>query len=133
MADLKMEIHEIIEVFEESEGSNWAKVLMKVSWNDGPVGLEIRSLDLSTIESDKPRISKGIRLSDEALTTLLYKLIEMGLGKKKHIKQLLKDRDSSIFGEEDEIEEDDENYLSEDDIFGSEEKIRKVKIRRIKD
>ena len=130
MADLKMEIHEIIEVLEESEGSNWAKVLMKVSWNDGPVGLEIRSLDLSTIESDKPRISKGIRLSDEALTTLLYKLIEMGLGKKKHIKQLLKDRDCSIFGEEDEKEEYDD--LSEDDIFG-EEKIRKVKIRRIKD
>lgn len=130
MADLKMEIDEIIEVLEESEGSNWAKVLMKVSWNDGPVGLEIRSLDLSTIESDKPRISKGIRLSDEALTTLLYKLIEMGLGKKKHIKQLLKDRDCSIFGEEDEKEEYDD--LSEDDIFG-EEKIRKVKIRRIKD
>ena len=130
MADLKMEIDEIIEVLEESEGSNWAKVLMKVSWNDGPVGLEIRSLDLSTIESDKPRISKGIRLSDEALTTLLYKLIEMGLGKKKHIKQLLKDRDCSIFGEEDEKEEYDD--LSEDDIFGK-EKIRKVKIRRIKD
>ena len=130
MADLKMEIDEIIEVLEESEGSNWAKVLMKVSWNDGPVGLEIRSLDLSTIESDKPRISKGIRLSDEALTTLLYKLIEMGLGKKKHIKQLLKDRDCSIFGEEDEKEEYDD--LSEDDIFG-EEKIRKVKIKRIKD
>ena len=130
MADLKMEIDEIIEVLEESEGSNWAKVLMKVSWNDGPVGLEIRSLDLSTIESDKPRISKGIRLSDEALTTLLYKLIEMGLGKKKHIKQLLKDRDCSIFGEENEKDEYDD--LSEDDIFG-EEKIRKVKIRRIKD
>lgn len=133
MADLKMDIEEIVEILEESEGSNWAKTLMKVSWNDGPVGLEIRPVDLSTVDSGKPRVGKGARLSEEGFVVLLYKLIEMGFGDKHEIKKLLKERENSIFGDDSNADDDNEEYYDEDDIFGHDDYIRKIKIRKIKD
>lgn len=128
MSDIKCEIHEIVEVLEENEGNNWATVLARVSWNDGPVRLEIRCTDLSKIDSDKKMVKKVGSLSDEGYTKLLYKLIEMGYGDKKKIKNLLKERESSIFGDED------EGYEIEDfDLNFDEDDVRKIKVRRIRD
>ena len=128
MSDIKCEIHEIVEVLEENEGNNWATILARVSWNDGPVRLEIRCTDLSKIDSDKKMVKKVGSLSDEGYTKLLYKLIEIGYGDKKKIKNLLKERESSIFGDED------EEYEMEDfDLNFDEEDVRKIKVRRIRD
>ena len=128
MSDIKCEIHEIVEVLEENEGNNWATVLARVSWNDGPVRLEMRTTDLSKLESDKKIVKKIGYLSDEGYTKLLYKLIEIGYGDKKKIKNLLKERESSIFGDED------EEYEMEDfDLNFDEEDVRKIKVRRIRD
>lgn len=128
MSDIKCEIHEIVEVLEENEGNNWATVLARVSWNDGPVRLEIRCTDLSKIDSDKKMVKKVSSLSDEGYTKLLYKLIEIGYGDKKKIKNLLKERESSIFGDED------EEYEMEDfDLNFDEEDVKRIKVRRIRD
>ena len=128
MSDIKCEIHEIVEVLEENEGNNWATVLARVSWNDGPVRLEIRCTDLSKIDSDKKMVKKVGSLSDEGYTKLLYKLIEIGYGDKKKIKNLLKERESSIFGDED------EEYEMEDfDLNFDEEDVKRIKVRRIRD
>lgn len=93
--EFKYDIVEIVEVLEEK--NNWAKVLMRVSWNDGPVVYDIRSLDMSTIDSDNIRMGKGISLSDESLDILINKLIEEGYGDAKEINKILKNR-NSIFG-----------------------------------
>ena len=94
--DFKYEIIEIVRVLEEN--NNWGKVLMRVSWNDGPIVYDIRNIDLRTMGSlDEVVMRRGISLSDQALNTLLEVLIDEGFGNTKKLIKKLKKRDD-IFG-----------------------------------
>lgn len=74
--EFEYEIIEVIDVLEES--GNWAKVLMKVSWDNKPPVLDIRNVDMTTIGSDKVKFGKGISLSDDAIMILAKNLLELG-------------------------------------------------------
>lgn len=93
--EFKYEIIEIVETLEEK--NNWAKVLMRVSWNDGPVVYDIRNIDMRTINSDKILMGKGISLDNKSINILINKLLEEGFGDEKEIAKILKQRDA-IFG-----------------------------------
>lgn len=93
--EFEYEIIEIVEVL--SEKNNWAKVLMRVSWNGGPVVYDIRSIDMRTINSDKIRMGHGVSLDDTSLNILINKLLEEGFGDIKDINKILKAR-NKIFG-----------------------------------
>lgn len=93
--EFKYDIVEIVEVLQEK--NNWAKVLMRVSWNDGPIVYDIRNIDMRTIDSENVLMGGGISLSDEALDLLISKLLEEGYGDIKQIKKIISKR-NSIFG-----------------------------------
>lgn len=93
--EFKYDIIEIVEVLQEK--NNWAKVLMRVSWNDGPIVYDIRNIDMRTIDSDNVLMGGGISLSDEALDILISKLLEEGYGDIDNIKKIINKR-NSIFG-----------------------------------
>lgn len=101
--------YEIIEICETlEEKNNWAKVLMRVSWNGGPVVYDIRNIDMRTIDSDKIVMGKGISLDNKCWDILINKLLDEGFGDEKEINKILKQRNK---------------------IFGP--KMRKVRVRRI--
>lgn len=136
--EFSCDLKEVIEVLEEKDGSNWVTALIKVSWNGGDPRLELRSLDLSTVDSDKIRFGNGIKLSDDLLTRLIYKVIKMGYGDEKKIKKLLKKRNESIFGEYDDdidIEEytdDNGNINFNFDLDNNDKKMKTIKVRKLK-
>lgn len=104
--EFKYELIEIIDVLEES--GNWAKVLMKVSWNGNPPTLDIRNVDMRTIHDEKVKFGSGITLSDDACIRLAKNLMELGC-----------------------LDYDDiEDYESNRDIIFKKEK-KKVKVKRI--
>lgn len=106
--EFQYEIIEIIDVLEESPKGNWAKVLMKVSWNDQVPVLDIRNIDMSTIDDEQVKFGKGISLSDKGVERLAKNLLELG------------------YIDEDEVEE---YFENEDSIFKKDKK-HKINIKR---
>lgn len=84
------DIVEIVSVL--SEKNNWAKVLMRVSWNEGPIVYDIRNIDMSTLDTDNVRMGKGVSLNDDEIENLLESLIEQDYGDVKKLTRLLKKR-----------------------------------------
>lgn len=92
--EFTFEILDVIEILEESEKSDWGKALIKVSYNDNTPTLDIRNINLSTLESDKPLIGKGITLTDEGLIRLAKALMEQGYLEESDAEEYFNNRDS---------------------------------------
>ena len=92
--EFTFEILDVIEILEESEKSDWGKALLKVSYNNNTPTLDIRNINLATLESDRPIIGKGITLSDEGLIRLSKALMEQGYLEESDAEEYFNNRDS---------------------------------------
>lgn len=88
------EILDIVGVLEERESNDWCKVLMKVSWDNEPAVLDIRNINLATLENGKAKIGKGISLSDDALMKLASILLQNGYLNKEECDEYFESHDS---------------------------------------
>ena len=67
---LEYRLIEVVEVLSESDKSSWAKVLAKISWNNKPATMDIRTINMDTIDDEDVSFGKGISL-DDGLTDYL--------------------------------------------------------------
>lgn len=84
-SDLKGTIEEVVGVLKEAETHDWAKVLARVTWNDNPSKLEIRTVNFS-----KNIIGKGVSLTDEEADRLTDLLIESDYGSVDAMQEAIK-------------------------------------------
>ena len=75
---LEYRLIEVVEVLSESDKSSWAKVLAKISWNNKPATMDIRTINMDTIDDEDVSFGKGISLDDESMQRLAKKLLELG-------------------------------------------------------
>lgn len=79
--EFKFNIEEIIEVLSEREKNDWAKVVSKITWNDGMPQIDIRNMNLANMESKGTNgilFGKGITLTDEEVENLIRALLREG-------------------------------------------------------
>lgn len=95
MSEFKYKIIDVIEILEESPNSDWGKVLLKISWNDKPATIDIRTVKLSTLDEDKVLFGKGgTALSDKACQKLAETLFELGYVDRDIIDAYIEQEDS---------------------------------------
>lgn len=73
--EFKFEIEQFIGVLKESDKHDWCKAVAKISWNDKPSNLEIRSINLAL-----NKVGKGIGLTDEEVDRLVDILLDEDYG-----------------------------------------------------
>lgn len=79
--DFKFNIEEIIEVLSERENNDWAKVVSKITWNDGMPQIDIRNMNLANMDNNGTSgvlFGKGITLTDEEVENLIRALLKEG-------------------------------------------------------
>ena len=76
----KYEISEIIGTLSESDKSDWAKTVSKISWNGNVPQIDIRNMNLSNIDNNDKGVlfGKGITLTDIEVENLLRILLSEG-------------------------------------------------------
>jgi hypothetical protein len=87
--DFHYEIEEIIGVLKEYSKHDWAKGVFRISWNDRPSTIDIRTFNFST-----NRPGTGIALSDEETESLVNLLLEKDYGSVEALEQTLKRKKS---------------------------------------
>lgn len=87
--NVKRDIKEVIGVLNENDKNDWCKALARISWNDGPSKLEIRQMNMSTMETQK-----GIGLTDEETDRLTDLLLNEDYGSIETLESALKKRKS---------------------------------------
>ena len=92
--EFKCDIIEIIDVLSESEKNNWSKVLMKVSYNDNAPVLDIRNIDMESINSNKIIMGKGVTLTDEEAEKLTNALMNEGYLDEDDAEEYFNNRDN---------------------------------------
>lgn len=93
--EFKYEIEEILGTLSERESNDWAKVVSKISWNDNMPQIDIRNMNLSTIDSgDKVLFGKGITLNDIEVEELLRILLKEGYLDDYEVNRILVERNN---------------------------------------
>ena len=98
--------YDLIEIYDTiEEKGNWATLLTKVSWKGRPPVYDIRKYDMRTLGTDNVVMGKGCSIeSDESMDRLTDKLIEMGFGSSKNVKEVMnRDEDFFDYDEEDDM------------------------------
>ena len=86
--EFKYEIKEVIGNVSESDKNNWTKSLTKIKWNDRPVTLDWRRINLT-----QNIMGSGITLgTDEEIDKLVDMLLELGYGSTEIIEDAYKSR-----------------------------------------
>ena len=86
--EVKYEIKEVIGNVSESDKNNWTKSLIKIKWNDRPVTLDLRRINLT-----QNIMGSGITLgTDEEIDKLVDMLLELGYGSTEIIEDAYKTR-----------------------------------------
>ena len=86
--EFKYEIKEVIGNVSESDKNNWTKSLIKIKWNDRPVTLDLRRINLT-----QNIMGSGITLgTDEEIDKLVDMLLELGYGSTEIIEDAYKTR-----------------------------------------
>lgn len=83
--EFKSDIKEIVKIFKEGKNNNWAKAIIKVSYNDKPVTVDIRNIQFK--DDDSIMLGKGITLSDEEADSVVDALLDKGYGTKEEIEK----------------------------------------------
>lgn len=78
-------IESYIGSLKESTTHDWAKAVLRMSWNDNPVTLDIRSVNMA-----QKRIGKGISLSNEEVDKLVSILLDEGYGTMEDLENAIK-------------------------------------------
>lgn len=73
--DFKFTVDEFIGSLKEDDQHDWTKAVAKISWNDNPSTLDIRSMNLYD-----NKMGKGISLSDDEADALVNLLLENDYG-----------------------------------------------------
>lgn len=107
--ELKAEVKEWIGSVKESNNSDWAKYVLKVSYNDKPAHTDIRNVRFNPDGTQS--FGKGISLSDEETDTMVDLLLEKGYGTLNKLEEAVRNR-RSIF---EDVENDTVLIGSEDD------------------
>lgn len=99
-------IEEYIGSLKESTTHDWVKAVLRMSWNENPTTLDIRSVNMN-----QKRIGKGISLSNEEVDKLVNILLEEGYGSLEDLENAIKKK-RNFFSIRDEIDGmfDDEMY-----------------------
>lgn len=95
-------IEEYIGSLKESTTHDWAKAVLRISWNENPSTIDIRSVNMA-----QKRIGKGISLSNEEVDKLVSILLENDFGTIDDLEKALKKK-RSFFKIDDEYESDEE-------------------------
>lgn len=99
-------IEEYIGSIKESTTHDWAKAILRISWNDNPSTIDIRNVNMS-----QKRIGKGISLSNEEVDKLVSILLDNDYGTIDDLERALK-RKRSFFKVEDSYDDtDDDTYV----------------------
>lgn len=100
-------IEEYIGSLKESTSHDWAKAVLRISWNENPSTLDIRSVNMA-----QKRIGKGISLSNEEVDRLVSILLEQDYGTIEDLEKALKKKRSFFT-----ITDDIDKVLDEDDML----------------
>jgi hypothetical protein len=73
--DFVFDVEEIVGVLKESDKHDWAKSVIRISWDGRPATIDIRNFNFN---NNKP--GKGISLTDEEVDSLVNMLIEKDYG-----------------------------------------------------
>lgn len=93
--DISYNIEEIIEVLGERESNDWAKVLSKITWNDGVPQIDIRNMNLANLQGNnegKILFGKGITLTDIEVERMIKALLREGYLDDNEILAILEER-----------------------------------------
>lgn len=97
--EFKFEIVEYLGSLKESNKHDWCKSIAKISWNDNPPTLDIRSLNLA-----KEKAGKGISLSDEEADTLTDILLEQDHGSMEALESAIERKKSRFSISENDVD-----------------------------
>lgn len=95
--ELKFHIEEIIGTLKESDKHDWAKSVVRISWDDRPATVDIRNFNFS---NNSP--GKGISLSDEETEELVNLLVDKDYGSLDKLKNAIKRKTSRFSTSEEE-------------------------------
>lgn len=87
--EFKFEMEEFLGTLSESDKHDWAKSVIRVSWNDNPTTLDIRRFNVSM-----NNVGKGISLTDEEVDKLVEVLLDAGYGDLDMLREKCSHRES---------------------------------------
>jgi len=73
--NFKFEIVELIGALKENDQHNWSKSVARIAWNDNPITLDIRHMNIPD-----NKVNKGISLTDEEVDKLITLLLDNDYG-----------------------------------------------------
>lgn len=96
----RFRVDEMIGSISESSKSSWGKYVFRGAMDDNPSSVQIRNMDF-----EKPRIGKGISLSDKEVDDLTDLLVESGYGNSNKLEKAVKKR-KKMYGFSDDLDYD---------------------------
>jgi hypothetical protein len=93
MEEVNFDVEEIIGTLKESDKHDWAKSVLRISWDSRPATIDIRSFNFN---NNKP--GKGISLSDEEVDELVNLLVEKDYGSLDILTKAISKKKSRLSG-----------------------------------
>ena len=90
--EVTFNIEEIIGTLKENNKHDWVKSVMRISWEERPATIDIRSFNFS---KNKP--GKGISLADEEVDELVNMLVEKDYGSTDTLMEALARKKSRLY------------------------------------
>lgn len=93
--DYRYDLVDVMDILEDGK-SGWAKAIIKVVWDENPMTIDIRNINLDNIneDNDKIKFGSGISLSEDTCFRLAKVLLDYGYLSLEDIEEYLNNRDS---------------------------------------